>query len=645
MAVDVPNPAPIPASPGRDSAARKSAPKPPPPSSLRDPDGTPEEMVQSIGDHIEELRWRIIRTLIVFAAALLIFLIGFPSELLKICTYPLNAPTPLLGGRPPNLPGELTVLKVFDRFMLSLITSVVAALIVAGPYALIEGWRFIAPGLFPHERKLIRIYFPSITGLFAAGLAFGYFVLLPVALDYMLNFGLEEQNDAVAITSQLTMDSYLSFFFLMTVVVGVIFEIPVIMMGITRVTDIDARVFKKYRRHWAITALVIGMLLTPPDVVTQCMLAGPMVLLYELGIVLAGVAERKRDRLRKEFAEGDDPWDDLLGPSEPLPDKPPQPSAGTADPRPSTADPVQTTTATTALPTGAAPTSSSSTTTSSTMPASQPLAAAGALPVPTSHGAASTVAAEPPVSSKPALPAPNSLAESPPTQSMPGSAPADALPTDAEVSPVAVMPPTEPASQAVPGTVPRAANRPVEPTPATSPVSDGHVAVDAQTAVPTAAQTTLPNASRPAPPPPGGGLTRPPRPVSRRRPEAPPKPQADVTEPPSATAEPGAPTAADVAAAFPADWKPSAAEQIIIDTIVAHVERRLVEHLRAPGDGDSADALGRALAAQAGAHTASSLVPAARSNLKPPPRPSMVQTNQPRVRRGTPPADPNARRH
>jgi sec-independent protein translocase protein TatC len=168
--------------------------------------------------------------------------------------------------------------------------SVFAGLIAAGPYILHQLWGFIGAGLYIHERRSIRYYaFPGFL-LFLAGAALAYFLVLPWAFDFLVAFSVEEAG----LENYLGLGPLLSLVAWMMFIFGLVFQLPLIMVFLMRLGVVEPAFFRRYRRHWVVTAFVIGMVLTPPDVITQSALAGSLIVLYEGAIFVGARVARAR---------------------------------------------------------------------------------------------------------------------------------------------------------------------------------------------------------------------------------------------------------------------------------------------------------------------------------------------------------------
>lgn len=238
-------------------------------------DGREKEM--SFLDHLEELRWRIIKaTIAVLIAA--IAAAFFSDFLVKVVLM-----EPLL-----KVGLKAQVLTPYGIMLLYMQTVLVAGLIIAMPYVLWQLWQFIAPGLLPNERKYasLIVFFTSLC--FLTGIVFAYYILVPTALKFFSEFGTD--------TFQLNVsaDNYISFLLSLILGAGVVFELPMISYFLSKIGLLTPAFMRKYRRHAIVVILIISAVVTPtPDIVTQSLLAAPMILLYEVSIYISKVSQRK----------------------------------------------------------------------------------------------------------------------------------------------------------------------------------------------------------------------------------------------------------------------------------------------------------------------------------------------------------------
>ena len=224
--------------------------------------------------HLIELRDRLLRGLLAVA---IIFLCLFPwaKDLYTLLAQPLLAVLPQ--------GGQMIATDVVGVFLVPLKVTALVAVMIAMPYLLYQMWAFVAPGLYAHEKRLVLPLVFSSSLLFLAGMAFAYFVVFPLAFKVLASFA----PDGVAWMTDI--DKYFSFVLGMFVVFGVTFEIPVAVILLVRMGVVSVEQLIEARPYVIVGAFVVAAVLTPPDVVSQLLLAFPLWLLYELGIVAARV--------------------------------------------------------------------------------------------------------------------------------------------------------------------------------------------------------------------------------------------------------------------------------------------------------------------------------------------------------------------
>lgn len=223
--------------------------------------------------HLIELRTRLLHSVV---ALLLVFVCLFPwaSDLYALLAQPLLAKLP--AG------GQMIATDVTTPFFVPLKVAMMAAFLIALPYILYQVWRFVAPGLYAHERRLVLPLIAASTVLFLCGMAFAYFVVFPVV------FGFITATAPVGVAVMTDIDKYLSFVLSMFVAFGITFQVPVVVVVLVRMGIVSVEKFREIRPYVVVGAFVVGAIFTPPDVVSQIMLALPLWLLYEAGIIVGG---------------------------------------------------------------------------------------------------------------------------------------------------------------------------------------------------------------------------------------------------------------------------------------------------------------------------------------------------------------------
>ncbi|WP_334060888.1 twin-arginine translocase subunit TatC [Alteromonas sp. S005] len=229
--------------------------------------------------HLIELRSRILKALL---SVLVVFvcLAAFAQDLYQLLAMPL------LETLPEN--SSMIATDVASPFFAPFKLTLVLSFFIAIPYVLYQVWGFVAPGLYRNEKRLVAPLLLSSTLLFYAGMAFAYFVVFPIAFAFFTSVAPE------GVTVSTDISSYLNFVLKLFFAFGVSFEIPIaiILMCWTGVTD--AKSLRAKRPYVVVGAFVVGMLLTPPDIISQTLLAIPMWLLFEVGVIVGGFYAGKK---------------------------------------------------------------------------------------------------------------------------------------------------------------------------------------------------------------------------------------------------------------------------------------------------------------------------------------------------------------
>lgn len=234
---------------------------------------------QPLISHLVELRTRI---LLMLAGVLVVFVVLVPFSN-RIYT---TLAGPLLAHLPQD--SSMIAIDVVSPFLTPLKLSLAMALFIAVPWVLYQAWAFIAPGLYRREKRLVMPLLVSSTALFYSGMAFAYFVILPIFFAFITGTAPE----GVAVMTDI--NRYLNFILTLFFAFGIAFEVPVatIILTLLGVTTPDDLVSK--RPYIIVGAFVVGMVLTPPDVISQTLLALPMWVLFEIGVLLSRIMLKRR---------------------------------------------------------------------------------------------------------------------------------------------------------------------------------------------------------------------------------------------------------------------------------------------------------------------------------------------------------------
>ena len=222
--------------------------------------------------HLVELRNRLLHSTI---ALLVVFICLFPwaSDLYTLLAQPLLAELPK--------GGQMIATDVMTPFFVPLKVAMMAAFLIVLPYIFYQIWRFVAPGLYANEKRLVLPLIVASTLLFFFGMAFAYFLVFPVVFGFIT----AAAPEGVAVMTDI--DKYLSFVLSMFMAFGITFQVPVAVVLMVRMGFVTVEKLREIRSYVIVGAFVIGAVFTPPDVVSQLMLAIPLWLLYEAGIVVA----------------------------------------------------------------------------------------------------------------------------------------------------------------------------------------------------------------------------------------------------------------------------------------------------------------------------------------------------------------------
>lgn len=222
--------------------------------------------------HLIELRVRLVRALL---AVLVICLCLLPWAR---DVYALMA-QPLLDSLPKG--GQMIATDVVGPFLVPLKVTMFCGFVIALPYVLFEVWAFVAPGLYAYEKKLILPLVVASFVLFVVGMSFAYFLVFPVVFKFMAGIAPE------GVAWMTDIDKYFSFVLTSFIAFGVTFEVPVVVIVLVRTGLVSVQKLREARPYVIVCAFIVGAIFTPPDVLSQVMLAVPLWILYELGIVLA----------------------------------------------------------------------------------------------------------------------------------------------------------------------------------------------------------------------------------------------------------------------------------------------------------------------------------------------------------------------
>jgi len=241
--------------------------------------------------HLEELRKRLVVCAIGVGAGFVIAYI-FAERLFQLLVAPLKAVMP--EG------DQLIFTNLPEMFFAYIKVAFIAGIMAASPLIFYQLWMFIAPGLYQKEKKMAIPFVISSTILFVGGALFGYFVVFPFGFKFFIGFS-NEYVKALPSVKQ-----YFSFSMKLLFAFGVVFELPVIIFFLSKMGIVTPQFLKQKRKYAILLTFVLAAILTPPDVITQCMMAGPLIVLYEIGILVSRIAQKKKEGGETAKAEADE---------------------------------------------------------------------------------------------------------------------------------------------------------------------------------------------------------------------------------------------------------------------------------------------------------------------------------------------------
>ena len=229
--------------------------------------------------HLEELRKRLIACAIAVGFGFVIAY-TFSERLFQVLILPLKAVLPE-GDR-------LIFTNLPEMFFIYLKTGFIAGILLVSPFIFYQLWLFIAPGLYQQEKKYLVPFVIFSTILFLGGAFFGYFIVFPFGFKFFIGFANENIQALPSVKQYFSFSTKLLFAF------GIVFELPVVIFFLAKMGLVTPDFLRQKRKYAILLAFVVGAILTPPDIITQLMMAGPLIILFEIGIIIAGIATKKK---------------------------------------------------------------------------------------------------------------------------------------------------------------------------------------------------------------------------------------------------------------------------------------------------------------------------------------------------------------
>jgi sec-independent protein translocase protein TatC len=269
-----------------------------------------EEKEMSFLDHLEELRWHVVRSLIAILVFTIAAFVMAPWIFHHIVFAPARVDFPtfqwlcklgeLVGSKDAFCVDEIPF-KVQSRYMTGQFTmhitaSVVIGLIVAFPYVVWELWRFIRPGLYNKERKSSKGAVAAVSFLFLTGVLFGYYIMAPIMISFLANYRISDM-----IVNEFDITSYVGTIVGVVFGSGVLFQLPVVIFFLTKIGIVTPAFLRQYRKHAIVIILIIGAIVTPSaDPLSQALISLPLYLLYEISILISANVVRKKAKEEEE---------------------------------------------------------------------------------------------------------------------------------------------------------------------------------------------------------------------------------------------------------------------------------------------------------------------------------------------------------
>jgi sec-independent protein translocase protein TatC len=222
-------------------------------------------------DHLDELRSRLIKSFVAVIVAACFFY-SFIDSILTVLIRPV---------------GRVVFTSPSDAFVARVTLAVCGGIVLAVPVILYQIWMFVSEGLKEREKRYVYFFGPCSLILFILGALFAYFVMIPVSIKFLLSFSTE------SIVPMITLQNYISFVGMLILAFGVVFELPLVLMFLTKIGVVTPLFLSEKRRHAVVLILIVSAVLTPPDAVTQLIMAGPLTVLYELGILISRLVYKK----------------------------------------------------------------------------------------------------------------------------------------------------------------------------------------------------------------------------------------------------------------------------------------------------------------------------------------------------------------
>jgi sec-independent protein translocase protein TatC len=224
----------------------------------------------SLIEHLQELRSRLIKS-IIFIIVCSIFLYNYIDRILFILSRPV---------------GRLVFISPTEALITNIKIAFLGGIFLSSPFVIYQIWRFVGTGLNPRERRYTLLFGPFSFLFFILGCIFGYFVIVPVGMKFLLSFASD------ALVPMITISRYISFIGTLTLTFGIVFQLPLLSLFLTKIGIVSPAFLSNKRKHAIVFIFILAATLTPPDVITQCLMAVPLLVLYEISIIFSKIIYR-----------------------------------------------------------------------------------------------------------------------------------------------------------------------------------------------------------------------------------------------------------------------------------------------------------------------------------------------------------------
>jgi sec-independent protein translocase protein TatC len=267
-----------------------------------------EEKDMTFLDHVEELRWHLVRS---SAAILVLAAIAFLNKDLifnkilfapkdpSFITYRFFCKVSQFFGTDglciDDMPFTFQSLAMGEQFSVHIWTSITVGFIIAFPFIIYEFWKFISPGLYENERNNAKSFIVISSFLFFVGVLFGYYVVTPLSVNFLGNYSISDM-----VERNIKIDSYMSLVRSSLLACGFVFELPIIMYFLTKIGLVTPDFLKKYRKHALVLVLILAAVITPPDIISQIIVTIPILILYEVSIYISKIVVKRELKRQKD---------------------------------------------------------------------------------------------------------------------------------------------------------------------------------------------------------------------------------------------------------------------------------------------------------------------------------------------------------